>query len=95
MKTASVSYLKNSLSACLKEVAAGESLLVTDRNKPVAILQPLHRTEDRSTELSRLAALGLVSPGNRKLAVAAFLKKPRGKSGIGLADAIIQDREGR
>lgn len=41
MKTTSVTLLKNNLSAQLKEVASGETILITDRRKPVASLQPL------------------------------------------------------
>jgi antitoxin (DNA-binding transcriptional repressor) of toxin-antitoxin stability system len=81
MKTAGVSSIKNSLPACPKAVTAGESFLANKRNKSVAILQPLYQTENRGTGISRLSARGLVSPGKRKLALASFLRKPRGRAG--------------
>jgi len=41
MKTASISDLKDRLSAYIDGVRAGDPLLVTDRKRPVAILQPV------------------------------------------------------
>jgi prevent-host-death family protein len=63
MKTASVTDLKGNLSAHLKEVIAGEPLLVTDRNKPVAIIQPLG-SGFSSQRVAGLVAKGVVGrPG--------------------------------
>ena len=41
MKRARISELKNSLSSYLREVKSGESILVLDRNTPVARLVPI------------------------------------------------------
>jgi prevent-host-death family protein len=41
MKTASISEAKNKLSAYLELVRRGETVLITDRNVPVAQLAPL------------------------------------------------------
>ena len=41
MQTATVSQLKVSLSAYLRQVKAGEELVITERGRPIARLQPL------------------------------------------------------
>jgi prevent-host-death family protein len=41
MKTASISDVKNCFSAYIDRVRRGESVLITDRNQPVARLTPL------------------------------------------------------
>lgn len=94
MKTTSVTDLKNRLSACLKEVAAGESLLVTDRRKPVAIFQPL-RGSSTDRRLESLVAAGLVAPAPESLDVDALLRDPRGRCERPLREAIDEDREDR
>ena len=41
MKSASVSKLKATLSACLAWVKAGEEVVVTERGRPIAKLVPI------------------------------------------------------
>ncbi len=41
MKSASVSKLKATLSACLAWVKAGEEVMITERGKPIAKIIPL------------------------------------------------------
>ncbi|GAB4211460.1 MAG: hypothetical protein OHK0013_33240 [Sandaracinaceae bacterium] len=41
MKTIKIAALKNALSATLRRVEAGEAVLVTDRDRPVAVLTPV------------------------------------------------------
>jgi len=95
MKITSVSFLKNNLSAQLKEVIAGESILITDRRQPIATLQPLGRA-DRDKAIVGLSSRGVVSPAGQALKVTEFLSRPRGESdGAGLTDAILQERENR
>ncbi len=94
MKTASVSELKNNLSACLKEVAAGEPLLITDRRKPVATLQALAQS-DIPRNLASLCARGIVAPARKALSVSAFLRMPKGDGIIGLTEAVLDERNAR
>ena len=56
MKTASISEAKNSLSALIDRVRKGESVVITDRNRPVARLAPLEAGTPES-DASRLADL--------------------------------------
>jgi prevent-host-death family protein len=97
MKTASVSDLKNNLSARLKQVIAGEPLVITDHRKPVAVVYPLE--QDLMNEHVRsLVAEGLVVPPRRrgKLDTKAFLALPKAECNARLTEAILEERrEGR
>jgi antitoxin (DNA-binding transcriptional repressor) of toxin-antitoxin stability system len=94
MKTTSVTLLKNNLSAQLKEVAAGEAILITDRRKPVASLQPLTHG-DLAGDWSGLAARGIVLPPQKSLVVSRFLEHPKGESRDDLTKAILEERSER
>jgi antitoxin (DNA-binding transcriptional repressor) of toxin-antitoxin stability system len=94
MKTTSVTRLKNELSAHLKEVIAGETVLITDRRKPVATLQPLSHSAPLG-DISGLCARGIVSPPGGRLSVSRFLKCPKAAGPGGLTEAILEEREGR
>jgi len=54
-----VAELRQNLSVYLRRVAAGERLVVTDRNRPVAELGPAPTT---GPDLDRLIAEGRVTP---------------------------------
>jgi prevent-host-death family protein len=58
-----VAELRQNLSKYLRRVAAGERLVVTDRNKPVAELGP---PPTPASELDRLIAEGKVKPPRRR-----------------------------
>jgi prevent-host-death family protein len=62
MKTASISEAKNRLSAYLDMVRRGESILITDRGRPVARLAPLEpgSREQADSRLAELARLGII-----------------------------------
>lgn len=51
MKTASIATAKNQLCRLIKRVKRGETILITDRNHPVARLQPVPQADSalRST----------------------------------------------
>jgi len=92
MKTASVSDLKNNLSARLKQVIAGEPLVITDHRKPVAVVYPLE--QDLMDEHVRsLVAEGLVIPPKRKPEARAVLDLPLPVSNARLTEAILEERE--
>jgi len=66
-----VRELRQNLSVYLARIARGETLEVTDRGHPVAILAPLPR---RSSVLDRLKRDGLLIPATGDLLA---LKRPR------------------
>ncbi len=94
MKSASVSRLKATLSACLAWVKAGEEVVVTERGKPIAKIVPLSR--NASTQFSRLAALeraGLVKIGSERLPEDFWeITRPKDTGGAGLR-ALLDERE--
>jgi prevent-host-death family protein len=57
-RTVGIAELRQDLSACLRRVARGERLIVTDRNRPVAELGPPPST---GAALDRLIAEGRVA----------------------------------
>lgn len=66
MKAVAVRELKNRLSSYLREVAAGETVLVTDRGRVVAEIRRPSVGRPQSTvdeALERMAAQGLVTLG--------------------------------
>jgi len=69
--TAGVRELKNRLTHYLRLVQAGERVIVTDRNRPVAILRPLgdeaayDTPEERLASLAREGGLTLGEPRHR------------------------------
>ena len=57
MKMATISETKNSLSALLDRVRHGETVLVTDRGRPVARLEPVAWPDQTGPDEGRLARL--------------------------------------
>jgi len=93
MKTASVSDLKNNLSARLKLVIAGEPLVITDHRKPVAVVYPIEQ-ELMDEHVRSLVADGLVYPPRKhgKLDVKSFLELPKAECNAALTQAILEER---
>lgn len=80
MNTVGVAELRQNLSKYLKLVAAGDRLIVTDHNRPVAELGPL---PDRQSRLERLVAAGIVTAPE-----GAELPEPISTSG---GDSLLSD----
>lgn len=57
MRTASISETRNTLSALIDRVREGESIVITDRSRPVARLEPVIGSGDASGDAGRLARL--------------------------------------
>ncbi len=91
MEKVTISQLKNQLSAYLKKVRAGESVLILDRNRPVARLESV---EQRGPIDDRLA--GLESEGLLRRATRPFPKQLLNESppevGESVLDALIEER---
>jgi prevent-host-death family protein len=64
MKRASVSEAKNQLSALLDRVRHGESVLITDRDQPVAQLVPAGSALPAQDRLQDLVRRGVVRAGH-------------------------------
>ena len=98
MKKASITDAKNNLSALIDRVKAGSSVLIVDRGRPVARLEPINGNDaDDRGRLSRLVRDGAVRPARGVLPKALFTRKPpRAKAGASGVRALLDERrEGR
>jgi prevent-host-death family protein len=93
MEKATISEIKNRLSAYLKKVRAGESILILDRNQPVARLERIEPSKHTVASLTRLAREGLVRPPKRALAL-EFLRAPPPppKPRQSVLEALLEER---
>jgi prevent-host-death family protein len=57
MKSATISEARNTLSALLDRVRNGETILITDRHRPVARLEPAAGTDEPGADEGRLSRL--------------------------------------
>jgi len=98
MKTATISTAKNRLSALIALVRKGETVIITDREQPVAQLAPLPRhVEGDASRLADLERSGLVKRG-RAVSTKGLLKSlpPMPQTKADLLAALLADRdEGR
>lgn len=93
MRTATVSKLKASLSEYLRQVKAGEEVLVTERGKPVAKLTPAVTHREVPEELVEMEKQGVIRLAAEKLPK-DFWKMPRPKDPKGLVlKALLRERE--
>jgi prevent-host-death family protein len=64
MKSATITEVKNQLSAIIDRVKAGESVVVTDRGQPVATIEPVRANADDEARLVRLERSGIIRPAS-------------------------------
>lgn len=95
MEKATISQLKNRLSAYLKKVRAGQTILVCDRDQPVARLERVGGDAAGDDRLTRLERAGLVrrAPARPPIPLAR-LRTGRVRTGRRVAEALIEDRRG-
>ena len=93
MQTTTVSRLKTSLSAYLRQVKAGETVVITERGRPIARLLPLASPASVPEHLRDLEAQGLLKRG-RKTLPADFWDLPRPADPQGaVRKALVRERE--
>ena len=63
MKSVNIAELKNRLSVYLKEVRAGEEIVIRDRDLAIARIVPLTHSTHQDDELKALAAQGKLRLG--------------------------------
>ncbi len=94
MEKATVSHLKNNLSAYLRKVRAGSAIVIYDRNVPIARLERIEATERGADRLKLLGVQGVTRPPRSPLtakSVRGLLGSPLGGSSR-LLDALRRDR---
>jgi prevent-host-death family protein len=96
MKTATISETKNNLSALLDRVRAGETVLILDRQTPVARLEPVRSGRDAGQEarVGKLEREGKVRRGTGRSSPEVLRSlPPRPASGADLLKALLDERE--
>lgn len=85
-----IAELRQNLSVYLRRVGEGETLVVTDRNRPVAVLGP---PPAAATHLERLIAAGRVSPPTRSKLPEPLDMEVDDSSALSRALAEVRDDE--
>lgn len=93
MKRASITEARNGFSSLVDQVRRGESIIITDRGRPVARIEPCVESED--DRIARLEAEGVLRPPREELDIEAFLKAPRPRlpEGVSAVAAVIAERD--
>jgi prevent-host-death family protein len=81
--------LKNKLSDYLRRIKTGETVIITDRGKPIAKIVPIQPTVD--DRLRTLVDAGLVEWNGKKLR--AYQPIAVNKSDHQLSDLVVEDRK--
>jgi prevent-host-death family protein len=92
MKRASITEAKNSLSALVDRVRAGSSILIVDRGRPVARLEPVGGADEEG-RLAKLVREGIVRSARRAAPKSLFAATPpRAKPGISGVGSLLEER---
>ncbi len=93
MKTASISATKNQLSALIEQVRHGETILITDHDRPVARLIPVaaENRQSGSDELALLERKGILRRGHGK--VCRLAPPPVPAQHASALQALLEERE--
>lgn len=94
MRSANIAELRDRLTQYLREVRAGEEIIVRDRNRPIAKIVPLS-VEDESADDSVLVAAGLMKKGERSLPPSFWRDRRASLTARAAAAAVSADREER
>lgn len=98
MRVATITEAKNKLSALIDRVRAGESILIVDRGRPVARLEPaVTAREDPNGRLARLERAGIVRIGSGRPPLSLIRTKPPSpRPGTSVVQVLLDERrEGR
>ncbi len=96
MEKVTISKIKNQLSAYIKKVKAGETILILDRDQPVALLERIKGDEESPDErISRLERKGLLRRAKQPVPLEVLREaSPRAKQSV-VAALLEERRQGR
>jgi prevent-host-death family protein len=92
MSTVGVKQLKDRLTEYLRHTKQGEEVIITERGKPIALIQPIGsaaKAVSIEAKLARLAAQGAVTLPTQKPLKRVRLVKVSGKP---ISKVIVEDR---
>ena len=95
MEKATVSKLKDNLSAYLRKVRAGQTVVIYDRDVPIACIERIEASGRGGDRLALLRAQGLTKPAKHALSLKrlrAMLPKGVPRSAR-LAEALREERD--
>jgi len=96
MRKATISETKNALSALVDRVRHGETVLITDRGRPVARLEPVASAEDPGPDEGRIARLeraGIIRRARRgRLPEILSAPPPAPEVGGDILRALLEER---
>ncbi len=97
MKRASITEVKNGLSALLDQVKAGETIVITDRGIPVARIVSDVGADDDDGRVARLIRDGVATTRGGPSPLERILRPfPPGSKPAGVLEALLEERrEGR
>src|SRR6202020_1268809 len=97
MKRASITQTKNGLSALIDGLKGGEAVLIVDRGRPVARLEPVAGGEEGgpSGRLARLIRDGVLRPRRPVTPAVVFTSPPPSSRASAVGALIDERREGR
>lgn len=94
MKVVSITNAKNRLSALIDGLKGGSRVLIVDRGRPVARLEPVTGGKDEQDgRIARLVREGILRPGKAKMPRSLMrAQSPRMKSGSSAVTVLIEER---
>ena len=93
MKRATISQAKNRLSELLAQVKRGETVLILERDRPIARIVPIETSEREEDErLADLERRGIVRRSARppRKALPPPIELPKG---VSILESLLEDRE--
>lgn len=96
MNIATISRAKNQLSALIDRVRHGESILIVDRDQPVARLEPVRPSDEGAagSRWARLERRGVIRRGTGAPVASILEKAPPSPTGGGdVVAALLAERE--
>jgi prevent-host-death family protein len=96
MQRMSITEAKHNLSALIDRVRRGESVLICDRNRPVARLQPVGPADASGSDAPWLAGLirdGLLTPATKRLSVRGLPNPVKPAKATSIVAALQADRD--
>lgn len=96
MKIASITETKNQLSALLDKVRHGETILITDRDRPVARLEPVGNDDrvDQTGHLAHLERNGIIRRARGEPSKLILEKRPpKANNEASVLRALLAERD--
>jgi len=89
MPQVGIRHLKTHLSRYLRQVEAGQTVVITRRGKPIGRIVPVAQSTE--AQLDTLSQSGLIAWNKQKLQPSAPVAQVRGEHTV--ADLLLEDRE--